>query len=37
MQNRRVTVPVWAKGPSTPESGLQKWPLDKEEQAYMYI
>lgn len=33
MQNVQVMIPVWAKGP---EFGLQEWPIDKEEQGYMY-
>lgn len=33
MQNVKVMIPVWAKGP---EFGLQEWPIDKEEQGYMY-
>lgn len=33
MQNVKVMVPVQAKGP---EFGLQEWPIDKEEQGYMY-
>lgn len=36
MQNIKI-VPVQTKGPSTPESSLQEWPLDKEKQEYMWI